>query len=595
MQVYRAPLRDQQFVLFELLDITARLADLGTGCDATRADIDALMNEAARFVQTVLLPLNQSGDREGCRLLSGVIVTPAGFPEAFRRYADAGWLGAPHRPEHGGQGLPNVLAFLLHEMLGSANLAFSDYVALSNFAYQLLRKHGSERLRAAYLEQLTTGRVAAAMCMTEAHCGSDIGLVRTRAEPSAGDTFALHGQKCFISGADHDLTHNKIYLVLARLPGAPAGTKGLTLFLVPKHLNGTAGDSGASNGVQVTGLEHKHGYSASATCGLSFAGAHGWIVGDAHQGMRAMFDMMNPLRLIVAGQGMFCSEAAYQSAATYARQRLQGRAPRGARFPDRYADPLLVHPDVRRILMAARAFTEGARALYLWAALTIDESESHHCRTRRREAAELLELVTPVLKSVMSDCGVATCGECLQVFGGHGYIRDTGVEQYLRDVRLAPIQEGANGVLALGMIVRELVRHRSDAYARLLKEICSTVTDLEAGAVGRWAQDLAAAVDALDDTTAWLTERARGDLDEAAVAGTDYLRLFGLVLFGWMWLRMAHVAAIKASATGDVYYTHKLSTARYFFERVLPMRRALTVVIRAGGAAVTRPGMDYFL
>ena len=588
MQTYRAPLRDMRFVLHELHDSTALSALSGLD-EVTPELIDSILDEAARFCEDVLAPLNASGDEEGCRLENGVVRTPKGFPGAYRRFREGGWTAIACDPRYGGQGLPHSVNKAVEEMICSANLAFGMYPGLSFGAYQALASHGSADLQQRYLPKMVDGTWAGTMCLTEAHCGTDLGLLRTRAVPQDDGSYRVTGAKIFISAGEQDLTENIIHFVLARLPDAPPGIKGISLFLVPKFLPAEDGRLGARNGVVCTAIEHKMGIKASATCQLSFENATGWLVGQKHKGMAAMFTMMNSERLSVGVQGLGLAEASYQGAVAYARERLQGRSLTGARHPDRPADPIIVHPDVRRMLLTMRAYTEGCRALAGWVARNLDEMERATDPQAKQQAADFTALMTPVVKALFSDLGFEATSLGMQVYGGHGYIRDHGMEQYVRDARIAMIYEGTNGVQALDLVGRKLPQHAG----RLLRGFFHPVSDfIEQHAahpqLGAMVTGLGRAFGALQLATAHIAARGAVDAEEAGAAASEYLRLFGLVALGFMWTRMAVLAASRLpAADGDAgFYAAKLTTARFYMERILPQTGSLLAAIRSGKDAM---------
>ncbi len=583
MTIYAAPLRDLGFVLHELLGVESELRDLA-GCeDVSAALIDRVLEEAARMAESELFPLNRSGDEEGCRLIDGAVVTPKGFKAAFRRYADSGWCGLAADPAYGGQGLPQVIAVPVLEIMGSANLSFSDYAILVSMAAETIGAHATEALKALYLPRLVAGEWAATMCMTEPHCGTDVGLLKTRAEPSGDGTYRVTGTKIFISGGDHDLTPNIVHLVLARLAGAPAGTRGISLFLVPKFLTEANGALGQRNAVLPVGIEHKMGYAASATCTMSFEGAKAWLIGEPHRGLASMFTMVNAARLAVGLQGLSLAEVAYQSAAAYARERLQGRSAAGPAYPERSADPLIVHADVRRMLLSTRAFTEGARAIALWLALAIDRAARHPDAAVREEASDLVSLLTPVVKAGFSDFGFESCNLAMQVFGGHGYIRANGMEQLVRDVRIAQIQEGANGIQALDLLGRKMRQNEGRAFDRFVGMIERfMIAHRGDKAMAPFVMPLSIALARLAE----LIDRVRMERDPHAIgaAGIDVMRVFTLTLFAWIWARIAGVALRGDQA--DPFYAGKLALARYFMDRMLPMAEGHAGVARAGSATL---------
>ncbi len=590
MATYEAPLDDFRFVLHELLDV-GRLAELPGYEEATPDLIDAVLEEAAKLAVNELLPLNQPGDREGCTYENGVVRTPKGFREAYRTYREGGWNALVCAPEHGGQGLPKVLNVAIEEMLCSANISFATYPGLSVGAYAAIQAHGEETLKSLYLPRLADGTWSGTMCLTEPQCGTDLGLIRTRAVPDDEGGYRITGTKIFITAGEHDLTENIVHLVLARLPDAPPGIRGISLFLVPKFLPGEGGGIGPRNGVACGGIEEKMGIKASATCVLNFEDARGWLIGEPHRGMRCMFTMMNGARLAVGVQGLALAETAYQSAVAYARERRQGRALGGPAEPDQPADPIIVHPDVRRMLLQMRAFTEGARALALWAGMQVDRAEKHPDAEARAEADDLLQLVTPVIKAYLTDAGFESVNLGLQVFGGHGYIREWGMEQLVRDARITQIYEGANGIQALDLVGRKLPRHTGRALRRFFHPVMEFVEAHQADpAMAEFVGPLAKAFSRLQQATAWIAQKGLGDPEEAGAAASDYLRLFGLVAMAYMWARMAKVAqaALAGGADGGGngrdagFYEAKLATARFFMTRMLPETGARFAQIMAG-------------
>ena len=588
MQNYKAPLRDMRFLLHEVFDGTDLPQRPGEEALAPEL-IDSILEEAGRFVEEVLVPLNAPGDEEGCRFENGVVRTPKGFKAAYDLFRESGWTALACDPAYGGQGLPERVNKLVEEMICSANLAFSLYPGLSRGAYQALRDHGSEALKQRFLPKLASGIWSGTMCLTEPHCGTDLGMLRTRAEPNADGTFRISGNKIFISAGEHDLTENILHLVLARLPDAPAGSRGISLFLVAKFLPDENDRPGARNGVLCTAIEHKMGIKASATCQLSFDNATGWLVGTPHRGLAAMFTMMNSERLSVGIQGLAMAEAAYQSAVAYARERLQGRALSGTKNPSQPADPIIVHPDVRRMLLTMRAYAEGSRALGLWVACALDDTERSDEREAREKAADFTALMTPVVKALFTDLGFEAANLGVQVYGGHGYIRDHGVEQFVRDARIAMIYEGTNGIQALDLVGRKL----GAEYGRLLRWFFHPVAEFitahkDDAAIGKMVHGLEKAFGALQLATVHIAEAGLRDPEEAGAAASEYLRLFGLVALGFMWMRMARVAAARLSAAdGEAAFYHaKLATARFYMERILPQAGGLYLAIKSGKSAM---------
>jgi len=582
MAVYHAPLRDMRFVLHELHG-----SEPDGGEDGFAPDLlDSVLDEAAKLAETVLLPLRQSGDAEGCALENGAVRTPRGFDAAYRRFCEGGWQGLSCDPGVGGQGLPERLHKLVEEMLCSANLAFSLFPVLTHGAILAMRDHADATLRARFLPKLVEGRWSGTMCLTEAQCGTDLGLLRTRAIPQDDGAYRITGTKIFITGGEHGLAENIVHFVLARLPDAPAGTRGISLFLVPKFVPREDGSPGARNGVVCTAIERKMGIHGVPTCALSFEDATGWLVGEPHRGLPAMFTMMNGERLSVGIQGVGIAEAAYQAAAAYARERLQGRAPGGARHPDRSADPILVHPDVRRMLLTMRAHAEGCRALSGWVAWHLDAA-AHAADARARQASEdFLALLTPVVKALFTDLGFEAASLGVQVLGGHGYIRDHGMEQLLRDARIAMLYEGTNGVQAMDLVGRKLPA----AQGRLLDQFREPVADFIAAhaanaGLAPYVQPLGSAFGRLQSATRHILEA--DDPAEPAAAAAEYLRLFGLVALGFMWARAAQVALPRVQAGDEAaFYRAKLATARFYMQRILPQADGLHAAIMAGGSSI---------
>jgi alkylation response protein AidB-like acyl-CoA dehydrogenase len=589
MQIYSAPLRDMRFVMQELHD-GAGLAKLPGLADATPDLLESVLEEAAKFFTATLLPLNASGDAEGCHYENGVVRTPKGFKEAYRAFSEAGWGALNSEPEYGGQGLPESVSKLVEEMICACNLSFGLYPGLSHGAYLALKSYGSKELKDLYLPKLVSGQWCGTMCLTEPQCGTDLGLIRTRATPAADGSYRLNGSKIFISAGEHDFTENIIHLVLARLPDAPPGIKGISLFVVPKFRPNPDGSVGPANGVHCAGIEHKMGIKASATCQIEFNDASGWLVGDAHKGMRAMFVMMNSERLSVGTQGLGVGEVAYQSAAAYARERLQGRSLAGAKYPDKPADPLLVHPDVRRMLMTMRAYNEGCRALGVWVANALDRMQRLPDSPERTEAEDFVALLTPVVKALFTDLGFETANLGVQIFGGHGFIVDHGMEQFVRDARIAMIYEGTNGVQALDLVGRKMPANMGRSLRRFFHPAAAFIDSHGADPkIGALVQAFARNFGALQLATGFIAQKGLSDPEEAGAASSDYLRMFGMVALGFMWLRAAKVAADKlpdASGEEAAFYRAKLATARFFIERLLPPAGALLYVIKAGKAPV---------
>ena len=588
MTAYRAPLRDHRFVLHELLRVE-RYRNVPTFADAARETVDSVLEEGGRMAEEVLFPLNRDGDEEGCRFEDGVVATPRGFKDAYRTCREAGWVGLDGDPEYGGAGLPQVVATCVAEMRGSANLSFETYMGLTAGAALAIDTHGDDAQRRAYLPRMLSGEWSGTMNLTEPHCGTDLGLLRTRAEPREDGTYSVTGTKAFISAGEHDLTENIIHLVLARIAGAPAGVRGISLFIVPKFLIGPDGEPGERNAVVCGAIERKMGIKASATCVMHYDGATGYLLGEENRGLHAMFTMMNRARLGVGVQGLALGEVAYQNAAAYAKERLQGRAPSGGGPPGAAADPIIVHPDVRRMLMTMRAFTEGGRALALWTAFALDMARHDPDERARRDAGDLVSLVTPVVKAWLTDMGFEATNLGLQVHGGAGYVRDTGVEQFVRDARITQIYEGTNGIQALDLVGRKIpARH-----GRALRQVFHPIDRFVAEAAGDenlkdMAGLLGKSFGRLQSATAWIGEKGAQDPEQAAGAARDYLRLFALVVVGYLWARTARTArdALARGTDERAFYEAKLATADFFFARMLPDTSSLLSRIVSGKDAM---------
>ena len=588
MPTYKAPLDDMKFVLDEVIDYSRLTALPGYG-DFDGETAMAVLEGAAQFCEGVLQPINQSGDAEGCRIENGQVTTPSGFKAAYEQYVQAGWPALTADSEFGGQGFPQTLRFAVEEMICASNLSFGMFPGLSHGAYHALLMHGTKALQEIWLPKLVTGEWAGTMCLTEAHCGTDLGLLTTKAVPNADRSYAITGNKIFISAGDHDLTDNIVHLVLARLPNAPPGVKGISLFIVPKFLLTADGAPGDANGVQCVSIEHKMGIKASPTCVLAFENSIGWLVGEEHKGMRGMFTMMNAARLAVGMQGLGLSEVAYQNAVSYAKDRLQGRSLTGPKNPSGPADPLIVHPDVRRSLMTIRAFNEGARALSLWVGTHIDLHEKHPDPAVRKDADDFVALMTPIVKAYFTDMGFECANLALQIYGGHGYIREYGMEQFVRDARIAQIYEGANGIQALDLVGRKLPQDGGRLlrffFHPLSERLARTAQDPQ---LKEFAEPFAKIFTRLQQATQFIALKALANPDEAGAASTDYLRMFGLVALGDMWLRMAESAYTKLpEANGNAaFFDAKITTARFFFTKMLPEAHGLFARIMAGSAPV---------
>ena len=596
MQVYEAPLRDMKFVLHEL-HTDDGFGEIEALAEFTPDLVDAVLEEAARVAREVLLPLNRSGDIEGCTLENGVVRTPKGFKEAYSLFREGGWCALASDPEWGGQGLPESVNKMTEEMICSANLAFSLYPGLTHGGTTAIEVYASDDLKQFYLPRMVSGQWSGTMCLTEAHCGTDLGMLRTKAVPQEDGSYRISGGKIFISAGEHDLTENIIHLVLARLPDAPEGVKGISLFLVPKYLPKEDGTPGPSNGVSVAAIEHKMGLKASATCQLNFDESTGWIVGQPNKGLEAMFTMMNTERVSVGVQGLGVGEAAYQSAVWYAKDRLQGRSLSGVKNPGGPADPIIVHPDVRRMLMTMRAYNEGCRALSAWVSRAIDAEKHATDPDVKQRAGDFVALMTPVVKAIFTDLGFESANLAVQVYGGHGYIAESGVEQYVRDARIAMIYEGTNGIQALDLVGRKLPMHTG----RLLRSFFHPLSQFieankEDEAFKPMIEGLEKAFGALQLSTATIAQKGMADPEEGAAAATDYLRLTGLVAMGYCFAKAAMIARGRlAEGTQEAgFYKAKLATAQFFFDRILPQATAAFLAIKSGNASMMALEVEAF-
>jgi alkylation response protein AidB-like acyl-CoA dehydrogenase len=586
MPSFSSPLSDIRFLLTEVHDVGS-LTSLPGYSEMTPDLIVSVLEEAGRLCDEVLAPLNQSGDAQGSRYDNGEVRTPDGFREAYRAFVDGGWGGVTAPEEWGGQGLPHIVHVVLDELLCSSNLSFAMFPGLTHGAVVALDAHASQELKEKYLPKLVSGDWSATMCLTEAHAGTDLGMIRTKAVPAGDGAYRLAGQKIFITAGEHDLAENIIHLVLAKLPDAPAGTRGISLFLVPKFLPTDDGKPGTRNGVRCGSIEHKMGIKASPTCVLDFDDAIGFMVGEPHKGMRAMFTMMNGARIGVGLQGLGLAEASYQNAVAYSRERLQGRSLSGPKNPDGPADPIIVHADVRKSLMTMRAFIEGARALAYWVGMYLDTGERSEDEASRLEAEDMLALMTPIIKALFTDYGFLSTNLGLQCLGGHGYIREFGMEQFVRDARIGMIYEGTNAIQALDLVGRKLPMENGRLVRRYFEQLGKRVdTASKDPELADFASRLAEAVNILQESTLTIAKRSAGNPDEAGAASTDYLHMFGLVALGDMWLRMAAVAQQKSGAMGEPFYENKLVTANFYFTKMLPQVYALKATIGAGAEPV---------
>lgn len=584
MPTYSAPLRDMRFVTHEVFGAAETLTALPGFEEASEDLIDAVLEECGKLCEGVLTPLNQTGDQEGCKFDDGEVTTPKGFKEAYKQFAEGGWCGLTASPDYGGQGLPETLQYLVDEMVGSANLSFGLYPGLTQGTIICLSAHGTDEQKTTYIPKLVSGEWQGTMCLTEPHAGSDLGLLRAKAEPNDDGTYAITGTKIFISAGEHDMTDNFVHLVLARLPDAPAGSRGISMFLVPKFLVNDDGSIGDRNSVAAGSIEHKMGMKASVTCVMNFDGAKGWLVGREHKGLAGMFTMMNKERLFVGTQGISQAEAAYQNAVSYAKDRLQGRASDGAKQPDKAADPIIVHPDIRNKLLYARSIVEAERALAVWTQLHVDKAHAHSDPDVRERSGDMEALMTPIIKSACTDFGTEITNACLQVFGGHGYISEWGMEQFVRDVRITQIYEGTNTIQALDLVGRKLGLHDGRLYDTFLDEVDQSLSGLEGrNDLSDFVVPFKDALDRLKATTDWLKSEAQEDPNALGAAANDYLRMFALTAYAWMWVLMADKAT-KASNSDDSYYETKIQVGRYFMSRVLPVAASLELMVKSGAA-----------
>ena len=593
MPQYKAPVDDFQFLYNEFLDLSA-CAELPTMAEASPDVIEAVLTEAAKVAESVLQPINAIGDEVGCQLdeTSHEVRMPAGFAEAYRDYCEGGWTGLIADPNYGGQGLPNFVGLAVSEMINATNPSFGAYPGLTLGAYEVIHHHGSEAQKATYLPNMVNGQWGGTMNLTEPHCGTDLGLLRTRADRQDDGSYRITGKKIWISAGEHDMVDNIIHLVLARTPDAPSGTRGISLFIVPKVLVNDDGSLGERNGVTCVGLEKKMGIKASATCEMEYTNAVGYLIGEEQRGLSYMFTMMNAARLVTGIQGLGMASAAYQAAVTFARERLQGRSLDGAKYPDKAADPILVHPDVRKMLLISRASIEGARALGLYTGVQLELEFHHPDEAVRRQAGYWVALMTPIIKAYFTDMGSEVTNLGMQVHGGAGYVRDTGVEQFVRDVRITQIYEGTNGVQALDLVGRKLIANQGENLKAFFTPVMALIAEHEQNeASAEFIQPLKAAAQLLQDTTAWVYQQMSKNPLEAGAAGTDYLRLFALTAMAFMWAKMAVIAQqqLAAGQGKAVFYQAKLDTARFFMTRMLPETDSLAQKVKAGAA----PLMDF--
>ncbi len=587
MPTYTPPLRDMQFVMHEVFHVTDEFKAMPRYAEVDADTVNAVLEEAGKFAAEVAFPLNISGDTEGCRLdpATHEVATPKGFKEAYQQYVEGGWAALSCEPEYGGQGLPYAVNQCLYEMLNSANQAWTMYPGLSHGAYEALHAHGTDEQKKTYLPKLTSGEWTGTMCLTEPHCGTDLGLLRTKAEPVGDGTYRITGNKIFISAGEHGFTSNIVHLVLARLPDAPKGSKGISLFVVPKFKVKPDGSLGERNPIYCTALEHKMGIHGNATCALSLDGAVGTLVGEPNKGLAAMFVMMNTARLGVGNQSLGLTEVAFQNALAYAKDRIQMRSLSGKKAKDKEADPIIFHPDVRKMLLTARAYADGARALQVFCSVLVDKAHHHPDEKVRKDSDALVALLTPIVKAFVTDNGFAATNACMQVFGGHGYIKEWGMEQFVRDARINMIYEGTNTVQSLDLLGRKVLGDQGAVLKKFGKLVGQLVQEEGVNeAMAEFINPIAILGDQLPKFTTEIGFKGFQNPDEVGAAAVDYLRVAGHLVFGYLFARMAQVALRKiAEGSQDPFYTAKLQTARFYFAKLFPEIHSLMRTARAGG------------
>ena len=591
MAIYKAPLEDMRFLMNELFDVNGHLAKLPNELELESETVMAVLEEAGKLAENVFFPLNQVGDEIGCRFDNGTVTTPKGFKEAFKTYCEGGWMGIGGHTAYGGQDLPKMVQVLIEEMMYASNSSLYLYASLSNGAYQALYNHGEEKYKNIVLPKLMSGEWAGTMCLTESHAGTDLGLMKTKAIPQDDGSYKISGSKIFITGGEHDLSDNIVHLVLAKLPDAPPGSKGISLFLVPKFHFDDDGNLGERNGIACGAIEKKMGIKGSATCVMNMDDATGYIIGGPHQGLRAMFTMMNTERLSIGLQGLGSSEVAYQSAVEYAKDRVQGRGNKRERGVT--SDPIIVHPDIRRMLLTMRAYNEAIRAFAVWTGIGID-LEKHGSDEEKSEAAAIVALTTPIAKAFFSDMGFDLSNLGLQVFGGHGYIVEWGMEQLVRDCRIAQIYEGTNGVQALDLVGRKLAANNGAFVELYLREVRSFIDSNELEALKPYWQQLQENCTLLEETSQWLLDAAKSDLDQLGAASVDYLHLFGLNICAYMWARALLAVEKAANPANKEFYEAKKLVGDFFFKKILPDAAMRAERIKAGSDCLMQMDAELF-
>ncbi len=597
MPEYKAPQKDIHFVLNDLLDFEQHYSQL-PGCeDATPDMVSAIIEEGARFAERVLSPLNQVGDREGCRFEDGVVTTPTGFREAYQQFVEGGWPSLSHSPEWGGQGLPDSLGMVVSELTSTANWAWGMYPGLSHGAMNTIEEHGTDEQKQTYLTKLVSGEWTGTMCLTEPHCGTDLGLLRTKAEPNADGSYAISGTKIFISAGEHDMADNIVHIVLARLPDAPAGTKGISLFIVPKHMPTADGGAGERNAVSCGSIEHKMGIHDNSTCVMNFDGATGYLIGPANKGLNCMFTFMNTARLGTAMQGLAHAEWGFQNSLPYARERLQMRALTGPAAPEKAADPIIVHPEVRKMLLTQKAFAEGGRALIYYCAMLVDKVK-HAEGEEKANADTQLAFLTPIAKAFLTEVGFESANHGLQIYGGHGYISEWGMEQNVRDCRISMLYEGTTQIQALDLLGRKVLMTQGEtlkSFTKVIHKFCKVAE--EDPKLRAFTGPLAKLNSEWGDLTQQIGMKAMMNKEEVGAASVDYLMYSGYVTLAYFWARSAQVAQMKlAAGEGDAaFYRSKLTTARFYFERILPRTRGLVETMLSGSDNLMELPEDNFI
>lgn len=597
MPVYKAPLDDIRFIMDDVLDFS-QISKLPGYEDATPDLVSAILEEGGKVCEEVFFPLNYSGDQEGCTFKDGVVTTPKGFKEAYDLYAESGWNGLSSDPEYGGQGMPQAMSTIMAELISSANLSFGMYPGLTQGAMNAIKIYGTDEQKKTYLPPMISGKWSGTMNLTEPQCGTDLGLIRTKADDNGDGSFNITGTKIFISAGEHDLCDNIVHLVLGRLPDAPKGMKGISLFLVPKFLVKEDGSVGERNGVSCGAIEHKMGIHANSTCVLNYEDAKGWLIGEPNKGLRAMFVMMNEARLHVGMQGLGIAEVAYQNAVAYAKDRLQGRSLTGTKFPEKAADPIIVHPDVRKGLMTSKAFTEGARMLAIWTAMTIDIEHKTTDPQEKQDADDFVALMTPIIKAYFTDMGFEVANIAIQTHGGMGFIQETGVEQYARDARITMIYEGTNGIQGLDLVGRKMAAHFGRSLRSFFHPAQAFLEENQTNEeLSEFVFPFAKAFAKLQQASITVATNSMKNRDEAGAAGTDYLRMFALTVMAFCWIKMIKVSQEKiASGDGNKkFYETKIKTGRFFFEKMLPEVNSRFKSLSSGSASIMALDEDDFV